>query len=333
MKKRYNKTKVLISVTTLTLFSCVLMSCSSIDYFHRNSNTEIDAFSSTNEISLVTYNIKAIYEKEESQIDSLMSFVNDNKFDFVVFQELFDESTRDDIIEKADPEFYNTFISRVDYNSFPEFIFQDAGLFMMSRYQRIDLSGIHFGDDIKNSNGVIHMILDKEYSRTNDFLANKSVLGALFDLDDSTKVFLFTTHVQAAGTREHKEYQLTQIKDFIFTAINNVIEKNLVNNPQNLVVILAGDFNSNAYDIDRFVQFQKVLGNPRDLHKDYHKTNEEYSFRGRGRRYDYILNYDKIDDNDLKKVSAKSINVENVLDGNGEAISDHRGIKAILKVD
>ena len=319
---------------TLLLFvSLVMASCTSIDYFHRNSNTEIDAFSSTNEISLLTYNIKAIYEKEESQIDSLMFFVNNNKFDFVVFQELFDESTRDDIIEKADPEFYNTFISRVDYNSFPEFIFQDAGLFMMSRYPRIDLSEIDFGDDIKNSNGVIHMILEKEYSRTNDFLANKSVLGSLFDLDDSTKVFLFTAHVQAAGTREHKEYQLSQIKDFIFTAINNVINNNMMKSPENLIVILAGDFNSNAYDNDRFVQFQKILGYPRDLHKEFHKTNEEYTFRGRGRRYDYVLSYDKIDNLELKKVTVNSINIENVLDDKGEAISDHRGIKAILKVE
>ena len=333
MKKRYHKTKILISVTTLTLFSCVLISCSSIDYFHRNSNIEIDAFSSTNKISLVTYNIKAIYEKEENQIDSLMTFVNSNKFDFVVFQELFDESTRDDIIEKADPEFYNTFISRVDYNSFPEFIFQDAGLFMMSRYPRVDLSEIDFGDDIKNSNGVIHMILNKEYSRTNDFLANKSVLGSLFDIDDSTKIFLFTAHVQAAGTTEHKEYQLSQIKDFIFTAINNVIDNNIVKSAENLVVVLAGDFNSNAYDNDRFIKFQKILGYPRDLHKEFHKTNEEYTFRGRGRRYDYILAYDRIDDLELKNVVVKSINIENVLDSNGEPISDHRGIKAVLKIE
>ena len=159
-----------IYITLLFLVGWATTSCTSIDYFHRSSNTGNDDFSERKEISLVTYNIKAIYEKEENQIDSLMSFVNNNKFDFVVFQELFDESTRDNIIEKADLEFYNTFISRVDYNSFPEFIFQDAGLFMMSRYPRIDLSDIDFGDDIKNSNGVIHMILEKEYSQTNDFL-------------------------------------------------------------------------------------------------------------------------------------------------------------------
>ena len=322
-----------IYITLHFIVGWAITSCTSIDYFHRNLIPGNDAFSESKEMSLVTYNIKAIYEKEENQIYSLMSFVNNNKFDFVVFQELFDESTRDYIIEKSDPEFYNTFVSRVDYNSFPEFIFQDAGLFMMSRYPRIDLSDIDFGEDIKNSNGVIHMILEKEYSQTNDFLANKSVLGSLFDVDDSIKVFLFTAHVQAAGTREHKEYQLNQIKDFISTAIKNVIDNNLVNNPQNLVVILAGDFNSNAYDNNRFTQFQKILGYPRDLHKDYHKTNKEYTFRDRARRYDYVLSYDKIDNIELKKVLVNSVNVENVLDDKGEAISDHRGIKARLIID
>ena len=91
--------------------------------------------------------------------------------------------------------------------------------------------------------------------------------------------------------------------------------------------------NSNAYDNNRFTQFQKILGYPRDLHKDYHKTNEEYTFRDRARRYDYVLSYDKIDNIELQKVLVNSINVENVRDDKGEAISDHRGIKAILKID
>ena len=330
MKKIFIKQK---NYTKLILFSLFFLSCSSTDFIDRTTYSDKIYLLPTNEISLLTYNIKAIYDKEEDQIDNLTTFVNKNKFDFVVFQELFDESTRDDIIEKADPYIFNTFISRVDYNSFPEFIFQDAGLFMMSRFPRIDLSTLDFGEDIKNSNGVIHMILEKEYSRTNDFLANKSVLGSLFNIDDSVKVFLFTTHVQAAGTSEHKEYQLGQIKNFISRAIKNVIVNKLVNNSQNLVVILAGDFNSNAYDNDRFLKFQKILGYPRDLHKDFHKTNEEYTFRGRGRRYDYVLSYDKIDDFELKKVLVKSINVENVLDDKGEPISDHRGIKADLIIN
>lgn len=332
MKTKNNKTNVLISVTVLTLFFSILISCSSIDYFDRSITSKETLNKKSDKISLLTYNIKAIYEKEENEINNLVSFVNNEEMDFVVFQELFDESTRAKIIEKADSSFI-TFISRVDYNSFPEFIFQDAGLFMMSRYQRIDLSTIDFGDDINNCNGVIYRILEKEYSRTNDFLANKSVLGSLFTIDDSTYLFLFTAHVQAAGSSEHKEFQLGQINKFISTAIKNVIDNKLVKDVQNLVVLLAGDFNSNAYDNNRFARFQKLLGYPRDLHKDFHGDFEEYTFRNRTRRYDYVLAYDKIDDTVLRRVEVKSINVENILNDNGEGISDHLGIKAILSLE
>ncbi len=189
MNKTIFIAKLNIRNIALTLICLANLSCSSIDYFNRPITSSNILNQNTDEISLLTYNIKAIYEKEESQIESLMSFVNDNQFDFVVFQELFDESTRGIIMEKAEPGFY-TFISRVDYNSFPEFIFQDAGLFMMSRYPRVDLSQIDFGDDIKNSNGVIHMILEKEFSSTNDFLANKSILGALFSINDTIQLFM-----------------------------------------------------------------------------------------------------------------------------------------------
>jgi endonuclease/exonuclease/phosphatase family metal-dependent hydrolase len=309
------------------------MSCSTIDFTSKLDQSNKHHLSDNPDIDLLTYNIKAIYEKEDDQIDSLMSFVNNSGFDFVVFQELFDESTRENIIDKADSNHFNTFISRVDYHSFPEFIFQDAGLFMMSRYKRIDLSNIEFGCDIKNSNGVIHRILEKEISRTNDFLANKSVLGALFQISDSAKVFLFTSHVQAAGTLEHKLYQLEQIGDFVTEAVKEVLLRGVVKNPENLTVILAGDFNSNAYSNDRFNSFIKALNFPKDLHKEFHGIYEEYSFRNRKRRYDYVLGYERIGNFELNKIKTNAINVVNVQDGNGENISDHKGIQASIIIN
>lgn len=322
--------KIYAQIIILSITSIVLLSCTSVDFLMRAALSNSDESKPIDEIKLVTYNIKAIYEKDENQIVNLLKFVNDEKFDFVVFQELFDESTRDDIITKADSNNFRTFISRVDYNSFPEFMFQDAGLFMMSKYPRIDLSHIDFGCEINNSNGVVHRILEKEFSRTNDFLANKSVVGALFNVNDTTQVFLFTAHVQAAGTTLHKQFQLSQIKDFIETSVHNVVASGTVNYSKNLIVLLAGDFNSNAYDRNRFIQFQNLLGYPRDLHKEFHGNYEEYTFRNRARRYDYIMSYDTIADMALKKIFVKSINVENVIDDTGESISDHRGIKATL---
>ena len=232
MQNIFLKKYSLVVISIIILIFILLESCSSVDYIDNSNASKNIVLSDINEISIVTYNIKAIYDKEEDQIFNLMNFVNNKDFDFVLFQELFDESMRDDIIEQTNTEHFNTIISRVDYNSFPEFIFQDAGLFMMSRYPRIDLSEIEFNDDTKNSNGVIHMILEKEISKTNDFLANKSVLGSLFNINDSTQLFLFTTHVQAIGTTEHKEFQLGQIGEFIYSAVDTVLSSSMVQLPE-----------------------------------------------------------------------------------------------------
>jgi len=334
-KLLWRKHALLFAIVVLLVI--VLNSCSSIDYFTSPVSNEKAHMTKTNEISLITYNIKAIYDKEPGQVDSLVEFINSDKFDFVIFQELFDESTRDEILEKADTNYYNSFISRVDYVSFPEFLFQDAGLYLMSKYPIIDLSQIDFGDDINNSNGVIHMILEKEWSKTNDFLANKSVVGALYSLDDSTQLFLFTTHVQAIGSREHKTFQLQQIKSFIDTALTHAINSEMVPSTKNLVVILAGDFNSNAYSDNSFNNLTKQLGYPRDLHKEFHGANQEYTFAFRSRkpsrRFDYIFAYDNLNEFNFRRINVKSIGVKNIVDGNGNGISDHLALKAKLLIN
>jgi endonuclease/exonuclease/phosphatase family metal-dependent hydrolase len=253
-----------------------------------------------------------------------------------MFQELFNESNRDHIIEHTDTNHFKTIISRVDYNSFPEFIFQDAGLFMMSSYPRVDLADIEFEGGIKNSNGVIHMILDKEMSRSNDFLANKSVMGALFDIDNTTKLFLFTTHVQALGTTEHKEIQLSQIKNFIDVSVEGVLKSGIVKSAEELVVVLAGDFNSNAYSEERFTRMQALLGYPRDLHKEFHGEKQEHTFRfgsnNASRRFDYIMAYDSIGSALFRNVETESIGTIDIKDDAGNSISDHLGLKAVLRI-
>jgi endonuclease/exonuclease/phosphatase family metal-dependent hydrolase len=323
--------KIILYIGSILIF----VSCSTVDYFAFPHDPHGSKLINSNQISIITYNIKAIYKKENNQIDKLMDYINGEGFDFVIFQELFNESTRDYILEKTNTPHFSTIIARIDYYSIPEFIFQDAGLFVMSRYPRVDLTGIEFGDGIKNSNGVIHMILDKEISHTNDFLANKSVLGALFEIDKSTKLFLFTTHVQAIGTTEHKEFQFTQIKNFIDASIEGVLKSGIVTS-ENLCVILAGDFNSNAYSAERFGRLQYLFGYPRDLHKEFHGEKQEHTFRfGSGdanRRFDYIMTYDSIGQTDFKKVGVQSINAIDITDDKNISISDHLGLKASLNI-
>jgi endonuclease/exonuclease/phosphatase family metal-dependent hydrolase len=310
-------------------------SCSTIDYISYSASSHGSKRILPNQFSLITYNIKAIYAKEQNEVDSLMHFINNKGFDFVLFQELFNESTRDYIIASADTNHFKTIISRVDYNSFPEFIFQDAGLFMMSSYPRVDLTDIEFEGGIKNSNGVIHMILDKEMSRSNDFLANKSVMGALFDVDNTTKLFLFTTHVQALGTTEHKELQLAQIEEFISAAVEGLLRDSIIVSPEELIVMLAGDFNSNAYSEERFTRMQSLLGYPRDLHKEFHGDKQEHTFRfgsnNASRRFDYIFAYDSIGQAGFNRVGVSSIGTIDIKDDAGNSISDHLGLEALLK--
>lgn len=319
--------KRLVSILIL-LF---LYSCTSVDLVKTNTKSADD---NNNEFSIVTYNIKAIYDKEENEIDSLLQFINCESFDFVLFQELFDESTRDQIVEKSKTEF-QSIISRVDYNSFPELMFQDAGLFVMSKFPIVDLSNIDFGEDIINSNGVIHKILEKEWSKTNDFLANKSVVGSLFNINSTTKIFLFATHVQAIGTLEHKLFQLDQIYNFINSAVAGVKNSGLIKDTNELVILLAGDFNSNAYSSKRYETFINHLGNPRDLHMEFNGTKEEYTFAFRNRkpsrRFDYILAYDKISEYSLKTVDVKSITIHDVKVAN-QSISDHLALKAKILI-
>jgi endonuclease/exonuclease/phosphatase family metal-dependent hydrolase len=328
-----NRYLLLIKIIGIFFIAAVLVSCSSADVFRSNSQNTYP-YHNDKKLSLVTYNIKAIYKREELEIDKVIDFINEEKYDFVVFQELFNESTRDYIIENTDTNIYRSIVSRVDYNSFPEFIFQDAGLFMMGTYPLVDLSSIEFCGDIYESNGVIHMILEKEISKTNDFLANKSVLGALYEINDSTKLFLFTTHVQAIGSQEHKNFQLEQIREFITEAVTKVVESNLVDQSENLAVVLAGDFNSNAYSPERFAGFKKHLGYPRDLHMEHNGNKQEFTFKFRSRpasrRYDYILSYDKIDSLNLKRVETESINAIDVKDDNNVSISDHFALRTVL---
>lgn len=324
------------------IFSFLTSSCSSIEVLKR-SPANGDLLPSKDEISLLTYNLEAISAKEDDQIDNFIKFVNSQQYDFVLLQELFSEGTRTDIVEKADANHFNTIISRVDYFSFPEFFFQDSGLFLMSRFPNVDLSGINFGDDIKNCDGIIYMILGKEFSRTYDFLANKSVLGALFQISENKKLFLFTTHLQALGTNENKEYQLLQISEFIRTAIQNTFSSGIIGKNEELTVILAGDFNIDAYNNtwsqNRVIHSRllKLLGNPRDLHKEFNGEKREYTWNFNSnsypRRFDYVFAYDSVAGRNLKKLSVKEMNVVDIQDDKNNSISDHRGISARLQLE
>lgn len=321
----------------LKLFGIIilLLSCSSPkQLFIPKINDRLSADLNNNAISIITYNIQTVFGKGEEKVESLINYLNSANFDFVAMQEVFDENTRTNLVNRLNPISYKAVIPRVDYDSFPSNICQDAGLFTASRYPIIDLSKYDFGEDTEFSNGAIHQMLAKEFSISLDFMANKSILGSLHQLNDSTQLFLFTTHLQAISSRFHKTFQLGQIYSFIVNSVSTVLKNNVTEFSENLIVLLTGDLNYNAYSEGDVETLKNYLGEPRDLHKEYNGAFEEYTMTskllGFYRRVDYIFAYDNIGLISLRKVGATSINVTDIIDGNNSSLSDHLALKATI---
>jgi endonuclease/exonuclease/phosphatase family metal-dependent hydrolase len=101
--------------------------------------------------------------------------------------------------------------------------------------------------------------------------------------------------------------------------------------------MLAGDFNSNAYSPESFRAMLNTLGNPRDLHMEHNGNKQEYTWRFNSkrspRRFDYILAYDSLGTNTFKKVAATYINTKDVKDNQNNSISDHKALKANLRLN
>lgn len=326
-----------ISSIVVILISIVVFSCAPPPVFNPKINSKNDGVTNDNEISIITYNIQSVFGKGEKKVAALTEYLDAESYDFVLMQEVFDENARNYFVENLDSSFYQTRVPRVDYCSFPSNICQDAGLFSASRFPLVDLTQYDFGENTEITNGAIHQMLIKEFSISFDFMSNKSVLGTLHQVDDSTKLFLFTTHLQAISSKRHKKIQLMQIQAFIENAVITLLKNKIVDSPQNLIVLLSGDFNYDAYDKGDVEIIQQNLGGPRDLYKEFNKEHEEYTLIiklfGLFRRVDYIFAYDNIGHVEFRKVEIKSINVTDVIDENEESVSDHQALKASLIID
>jgi hypothetical protein len=295
--------KIIILVFVLTLLSAC---SSSHQNFIPKINDRVVVDESKDEISIITYNIQALWSKEDEEVESLIEYLNETKYDFITMQELFDEDTRDKLIKNLDSLFYKSLVPRVDYNCFPSNLSQDAGLFSASRYPIIDLSKYNFGEDTEFSNGAIHQMLPKFASISLDFLANKSVMGSLHHINDSTKLFLFTTHLQLFSSIFHKAAQLKQIHSFIENAVSEVLKNSIVSSSENLIVLLTGEIH------------------------EYTKISEWIGLYG---RFDYIFTYDSIGSMPLRRVNISSINVTDIVTREENSVSDHFAIIASLKIE
>ena len=134
-----------------------------------------------------------------------------------------------------------------------------------------------------------------------------------------------------------KREQYRQIRDFIEYATYALIKTGKVKSSENLIVILTGDFNSNAYADKQVASLIRDLGSPRDLHQELNSPDEEYTMMVKlfnlYARFDYIFAYDKLGDYSFKKVSTQSINATDVKNDKDGSISDHLALKAVLKFE
>lgn len=337
IKKNISKIKIGFSLIAFVLIGGVLVSCSSSVMFNPKINDQLVFDSTKDELSIITYNIQTVLGKGDDQLEGLISYLNKAEFDLITLQEVFSENVRDELIQKLNPKVYKGIVPRVDYDSFPSNLNQDAGLFVATKFPQIDLSNYDFGDDVEKSHGAVHIMLQKVLSPSMDFLANKSAVGSLHQINESTKIFIFTTHLQALSSQFHKTYQLEQIYSFIAKSVATVIKNNLVDQSENLIVLLTGDFNYNAYNEGDIELLKGYLGNPRDLHQEFNEDKEEYTMMSRlfgfHVRFDYIFAYNNIGLIPLKKVKVTSINVTDVIDSTNTSVSDHFAVKATIHIE
>lgn len=288
-----------------------------------------------NSFSLLTFNTQAIFGKDSTKLASLSKYINQQKFDLVTLQELFNEEARDKFISMRDTTVYISLVPIINYTSFPENIFNDAGLYIQSSFPQINLETLNTNSYVEKGNGALYKMLEKEVSISTDFLANKSVAGTLFSIDDSTKVYIATTHVQAIGSSFLKRSQLRQIRKFIEYSVYKIVSENLVSSPKNLIVILTGDFNINAYSRNKYNYLLRMLGNPRDLHAEVHKNKEQYSMYippiGKAMRFDYVFSYDRLLNYSLKRIEPLTVEVTDIVTKDSVSVSDHNAIISLLK--
>jgi len=285
------------------------------------------------DISVITYNIKALGEKSKEEVKAITSYLNKEEFDIVLLQEVFDEDIRTELIGQLS-EKYPAMMTRVDYGGWHS-LWQDAGLMICSKYKCVDLSKLDLPNDIKNKGVYIHKRLNKQLSITLDAFANKSIAGMLLDMEDGNMILALTTHAQAFGSGNHKLKQLTEMKEFTEHVVSEIVNRKICK-PENLAVMMTGDFNINAYSPSDHEKLLSYLGKPVDLYQNYDPKARDFSFvAGIFNvlfRFDYIFTWDKIADLNMRSIRSENIKISDI-QVDSVSVSDHYPLISVLKAN
>jgi len=298
--------------------------------YKKNASLNLDP--SSEELGILTYNIKAIGTKNVEETNAFIEYARAEDFSILLLQEVFSEKTRQYILDSLENK-YSYQVDRVDYSGFWRSICHDAGLMILSKYPMVDISDIQFGPEVENKGHFFHQFLPKEVSITLDFMSNKSILGTLVELPNESHLLAYTTHTQAFGSPKHKSNQYRIIYEFIEKSVNELVLAGKIS-PDKTAIILTGDLNTNSYWEKQYSELLKQLNQPNDIHLLHNKEREEYTFSASIFnmlfRFDYIFNYDRIGEYNLLPLEIKSAKVTDIR-VKGKSISDHLPMISVLR--
>lgn len=299
-------------------------------------------------LKILTYNIAMLPDPLGSFKDERAAeFINlisktSPAYDFICFQEVFDECIREFLQKQLQPMY--PYI--IEKSSDHDLLNQDSGLFFASKFPILS-----------------HTF--REYNAkqflTGDWISDKGILIARIDIGQNEKkqiLHIYVTHLQSTEAfYKVREKQLAQLGQTIIKALETERKKE-VDWPT--CVVLVGDFNVIGGS-EEYKRMMSLLGYPRDLF--YEKNPEDYGYTWNShenlyihhtaeddhdmQRLDYILTFNSIpyaDDNceeiiPLRKVDCKACNIVTARSTDyikcippGFDLSDHYGLEAIIEI-
>ncbi len=295
-------------------------------------------------LSIITYNVEMLPspigdDKDNGpRAEKICQKLNENDYDIICLQELFDEEMRDIFADQLKDK-YPSQIKKADEGN----IFrQDSGLFVASRHQFITQESDHYFEAFYNCGKT-------------DCTAEKGVLAIRIDLaeiKDKFELILYNTHLQSDHAfvgefREVRKKQLEQIRRLLQRNMNRIIPARR----DDTAAILVGDTNISG-ETEECRDLLNILEYGRDL---YREVNDDGGFTWDCKlnknmipssdkdqlRLDYIIALDNIPTdqpsfgNNLYSIKCESCAVQmfGEADEVNARLSDHFAVEATLTVE
>lgn len=287
-------------------------------------------------IKLLTYNIKMLSDicewvsgsnKDKKRVKDIVKYFLDQneKYDIICLQEIFDEGIREYLKKKLKPK-YKYIKAKCDDG---DWFHDDSGLFFASKIRK---TSPYMYEEFNSKTGW-------------DALSDKGIFGVKLNFNGKI-LYVFNTHLQADKKNSKiRLKQIKQIKNFICKKIKTHTPRELI--PMTSI-ILVGDFNVIGDSSEEYKSMIKYLGNPVDIYRKL-KTTDGFTWDGpnntmcktksKRERLDYIftynaLNFIKGEDGsvNLNKIDPQQIKLIKLKNSNNKDLSDHYGLSFEFQV-